>query len=142
MTRLLDKVPDGVRERVDTFRFFAIVYGVAIGLLAIGGWVLNARTNEQAARNTAAREAALVACIRSIPVTSRISLHVSGVNDLAQILVQNSKDAIAASAPGDPLAHVRVANLRRLQVAAAKIGAVTAFPVPTVAECEERSAGP
>lgn len=141
MTRKLDRVRvffDSDRRRIN-------IAFIGIAGLAVGGFYLNARTNQaqlKATKVEAIREAETLTtyqtCLASIPEFHRLSRHVKGVNDLAETLVLNSVAAMKAAPPGDPLAAARVANLRRLKVAAAEIAAVTAFPAQTVAECAAR----
>ncbi len=145
MTRILDRVPDGVRNRLDSWEWWVGVAYFALAGVIVALFFLNARTTRSVAHTAkleAIREAetqtTYQTCLASIPEFHRLSRHVAGVNHLAETLVKNSEAAIRAAPPGDPLMASRKANLKRLKTATAEIAAVTAFPAQTVAECAAR----
>ncbi len=145
MTRVFNKLPDEWRRRFDNDRFWIKTIFVILAVFSVGGFVLNAKTNQaqvQAAKLDAIRKAETQStyqtCVSSIPQLVRFRKHVMGVNDLAAILAQNTAAAIESAPPDDPLAATRRANLARLIAAQTEIAAVRSFPVPTVKVCAAR----
>jgi hypothetical protein len=142
MTRL----PDSLLRRIDNWKFWMTVAFIALSCVVVWGVLITqqqVKLSSHQAREQAialARvEADYRSCIRSIPSLRAISRHVSGVNDLARILVANNRallhDSVARERP------VRLANLHRLLRAERKVAAVQGFPVPTRASCLKRRRG-
>jgi hypothetical protein len=131
MTRL----PDSLLRRLDNWKFWMTVAFLALSGVVVWGVLITQQqvklSTHQARSRRSRRHASrrTTAPASAIPSLTRISKHVSGVNDLARILVANSeallKDSMARERP------VRQANLRRLLKAERKVAAVKGFPVPT-----------
>lgn len=136
---MAQKIESRSRRILRHWVFWAFIFALAIIALTAYSYTINARTLRDEAIRTAetqsAKDAAVARCLTSRPQLMRISRHVSGVNDLAAILVVNSGKVLEATPSSDPQYAIRVANLRRLIRAQHKIAAVNAFPVPTVAQC-------
>lgn len=115
---------------------------LGVVVVATLGYAINARTLRDEAIRTAeansAREAAVARCMASRPQLLAISRHVDGVNDLATILVKNSAALVDATPKWNPDYKVRLRNLRRIVRAREKVKAISSFPVPTKAECQDR----
>lgn len=136
MRSMLDRVPDRVLHTIDSWRFWMIVAFTALSVIVIWGVNLTQRSIKEQAAREARIQSDYRSCIRSIPSLRAISRHVSGVNDLADILVENSKVTISHSNPAE--LGFRRANLHRLMRAQRKIAAVKKFDVPSVRSCEQR----
>lgn len=147
----LDRLPAGVRNYLDSWRFWALILGVAVAWLALWAYV-NTTEIAQAQANQARDEAVHVAqiqsnaqsayttCMASRPLIAKFAVHVRGVNDGFATLVENSRAIVTATPVSDPQYRVRVANLARLERAAAKVAALQSIPVPTRADCVARRA--
>lgn len=155
MTRLLterlhlDRLPPGVREALDSWRFWFTVLAVVIAALVLWSIVNTAEISSTQARQArddavkaaqiqAQAQAAYQQCVQSRPELQKLSLHVRGVNDLASVLEENAIAALKATARTDPQYLVRIANTQRIIKAAAKIAAVESFPIPTLKQCRAR----
>jgi hypothetical protein len=110
--------------------WMAIAY-IALAAITITGFVWNSRT----VKKEAVTRAAIDRCLAQRPILKNFSEHVKGVNQLANILVQNSQALIAQTRPSDPQYLVRVANLERLERARNKVAALKSLPVQTEAQC-------
>jgi hypothetical protein len=133
-----------VRARVvrhtDSWRFWMTIAFLALSGIVLWGIYLTqqsaqlgATTAKQQAITAARIDADYRSCVRSIPSLRSISTHVQGVNELGEILVENSRALLHT-----PPYAVRRANLHRLERAQRKIAAVRSFPVPTVRSCAAR----
>lgn len=147
--RLLARVPERWRDILDSWQFWIGVAFFVLALVVVWLFVLNQRTTRTEAaaaaeravlaeRQRAAANSNYAACIVSIPQLTRISRHLGGVNDLADVLLTNSREIARATPKNEPAYRTRIANLARLETAAAKIAAIKALPVPTVKQCKER----
>lgn len=145
----LDRAPAWLRNTLDSHVFWLVVFGLAVSGLAIWAYIntqsiANAQARQtrdeaiKAAQIQSSAQSAYQSCIQSRPELRRLSLHVAGVNEMAETLVENSR-AVAESTPTyDPQYAVRVANLHRLERAARKIAAIKSLPAPSLAECRAR----
>lgn len=145
MTGFYERLPDGWRRNMDNVWLWLVLAYIALAALTIWLAVVNANTAATAAKNTqviatqrAAARASYNDCVRSRPYLAKISRHIRGVNELAALLVQNSRATINAAPAGDPLTRVRIENLRRLVKAQQKVAAAKKVQVPTVAQCHKR----
>lgn len=147
----LDRLPPGVREALDSWRFWFTVLAVAIAGLVLWGIVNTAEissTQARQARDDAVKAAQIQAqaqstytsCVSARPELAKISRFVRGVNDLAGVLVANAQAIINATPSGDPERDTRIGNFGRIYRAASKIGAIRSLPVPTLADCQARRA--
>lgn len=122
-----------VLRMVNSWRFWVTMLVLAVGGITLWGINLTQRVIREQAAREARIQADYRACVQSIPSLKSISLHVQGVNDMARILVNNSRKLLKTP----PLA-IRRQNLRDLRRAEKKIAAVKSFPVPTMRSCERR----
>lgn len=145
MTRILDLVPDRVREQLDDWRPWMVL--AIAGLVFAITWLyfVNSRTVREVATRKATASATASTnyeqCIRSIPGLKKINTFLEGENDLVDVLVQNSLANLGSTLQDDPQYKTRQANLGRLLAARAKIAAVDALPVPTPNQCLIRRGG-
>lgn len=139
MTRILDRVPDRVREHLDDWRPWMVLAIAGIVFAITWLYFVNSRTVREVATRKATASATAAAnyrqCVTSIPSLAKINTFLEGEGDLVDVLVQNSLANVQSTAPDDPQFETRRANLARLIAARAKIAAVAALPVPTPAEC-------
>ena len=147
----LDKLPEGFRNALDSWRFWFTMGAIAIGCLFIWGAVNTleiANTQSKQARDEAVKaaqiqasaQAAFSSCVNSRPELQKLSTFVHGVNLLAFVLIHDSRATLQVTAKGTPEYAARVGNLARLSHAAMKVGAIKALPVPTLADCQDRKA--
>lgn len=122
------------RARVALSHWGPWMFLAYVGLVAavVAGFVINSNN----LKRDAARDAAVARCLTSRPQLLRISRHLHGVTELADVLVTNSTAALEATPRSDPQYEPRLANLRRLVAAQSDIHAVRELPVPTVAQCK------
>jgi hypothetical protein len=99
-------------------------------LVAVGGG--------NVAERRAAATAAYQRCVSSIVPTQRVSTHVAGVNDLAEILLANAIRNHNVTPRSSPQWETQLVNIRFLRMAVRKVAAVKSFPAPTKAECRDR----
>lgn len=76
-------------------------------------------------------------CKASIPVLRRIGQHLSGVNELADVIALNAAQVARATPQSDPTREARLASLARILKARTKIGRFKALEVPTLEKCKE-----
>ncbi len=77
-------------------------------------------------------------CAASIPTLRAVSTHISGVNDLANLLVENSKRSLRALPRSAPDYRARQLNILGLEKARAKIATVKTLTVPSLEVCAAR----
>jgi hypothetical protein len=138
-----------VRRFMDNWKFWMLIAYVGLVGLFLFGFALNnrtARAQALAARNDAVRvaerraaaTAAYQRCVGSIVPTQRVSTHVAGVNDLAEILLANAIRNHNVTPRSSPQWETQLVNIRFLRMAVRKVAAVKSFPAPTKAECRAR----
>jgi hypothetical protein len=147
---MLDKIlPDKVPTMFRRLGFWLLIAYIVLAAVAVRGQVTQAQTTRNAAHTAkeqairrSSQESAIVSdykvCVRSAPSIARVNKFLHGVNDLADILIQNAAAGLKAAPPGDPLNPVRRASLIRLRKARANVAVIKRFPVPTKAECVQR----
>lgn len=133
MNGMLERVPTRLLRVLDSWRFWMTIAFVALAAIVVWQFFLTQRSIKEQSAREARIQSDYQSCIRSIPSLTKISRHVEGVNELAVILVRNSKSLIHT-----PPLRVRQMNYALLVAAQKKIAAVKSFPVPTVASCEAR----
>ncbi len=145
IVRFLVRIPDGVRKRLDDWRFWVIIYGVALGALVVGMYFINTRTSKTlanqaaAAAQVAAEKQATVltdyrACVASIPQLTHVNEFVHGVQDLHETLLENSLANHVATPPGTAVYRQQIKNIAKLRLNVEAVSGVE-FPVPTVKQC-------
>jgi hypothetical protein len=87
----------------------------------------------EAARQAAAR-ARVAQCVQSIPELQHINRFISGVQQLHEVIAENSRQTLMSTPKTDPQYRVRLANYRRVAATVEAVSQVK-FPIPTVAEC-------
>ncbi len=124
---------------------WVVMMTLATVVMAGATVVIGKAEARQAAKNVkqdAIREAAATSafndCLRSIPTLQAISTHISGVNDLASILLANSKRSLAALPREAPDRAARIKNLAALKRALVKVRAVKKLDVPSEGICAAR----
>lgn len=123
---------------MDSLEFWLVVAYFGIAALVVGLWFVSIRISHEQTKRAAADEARTEACIHSIPQIRRFDEHVRGVNQLADVLVQNSAALTAATPKSDPTYRTRKENLTRMIDAQAKIAELAEVSVPTVSDCARR----
>ncbi len=133
---------DRWRFRLDRWEFWVGVAYFAIVMTLVGLFVTYGKASREQtvrlAERRAAAQATYLGCIRSIPELHRVTVHLHGVNQLADVLVANTRAALAQTSRTDRLYEVRSRSLTRLVGAQKKIAAASSIPTPTVAQCEAR----
>lgn len=135
-----------VRRRLDKPDVWTVIAYFGLAAVVVGLFFVNQQTQKTVshqARDEAIRVAQIkgsaaanyTACIKSIPELRKISTHLAGVNQLADVLVTNGEAVLEATPRSDPQYPIRHANLVRLLRSREKIGAVRALPVPTRTDC-------
>lgn len=134
-----------IRKRVDSLGFWVVVAYFGLALVVVALFFINQKTSANIKR-TAADEAAhsseIIAnararygdCVASIPELEKINRFVRGVQALHIAQELNSREALRATEPTDPLYPVRVASYRRFKEAADLVAGVR-FSVPTRSTC-------
>jgi len=112
---------------------FALIFGVYYLALMV-----NARAYTKKAES-AKRQAAITQCLKSRPLIRNLSIHIKGVNELAEVLVQNGTAVVKTTSRFDPQYEVRKKNLIRLRKAQRGVAALTSVPTPTVKQCRKQS---
>lgn len=87
----------------------------------------------EAARQAAAR-ARVAQCVQSIPELEHINRFIAGVQELHEVLAENSRRILATTPKTDPQYRVRLANYRRVAATVSAVSQVK-FTIPTKAEC-------
>lgn len=146
VAHLLDRVPDRVREALDTFNFWAGVSIFGIGVLVICLFYVNGKTSAAAAKAnalSAAHSAEIVAngnaqyhqCLTNMPTLRRINAFAAGVASVDELIRTTAKDTLKVTPKGSPLWVIRTRYVHELTAFIITAKHVH-FPVPTRKGCE------
>jgi hypothetical protein len=117
-----------------TFLAFVLIFGLFWFALSVNSKAFTKKAEESK------RQAAVTQCLHNLPLLENFNHHVHGVNQLADVLVQNSAAVVKATKRNDPQYRTRIANLERLEVAQREIAALKGFDIPTKAQCRKAGA--
>lgn len=138
---------DRITLRLDDWRFWVGVAYFGIAAVVLGLYVLFSRQTNETAKRVAIQRANAQAQVSQCANAVRNAPVVDGFAEAHHALIVNqiltTTAALQVAAPGDPLTKVRLASLRRLEVAltnANQLLDVVSNSTPTKAACNREAA--
>lgn len=145
---ILSRVPDSVRERLDSMWFWVIVANMGAAFAIVLGFFLLQQQGAETAKRVATQRASAQASVTNCASNVRNAPVVAGFVEAHRSIITNSilttTAALQVSPKNDPLHRVRIESLSRLERAlrnADHLAELVAASTPTKADCNHLADG-